>query len=225
MDDDVTQSTRESTLPSLPNGTGLCKHLAELVLFYDMSGQICYASPAACQHSPNPRVGQAFTVLLVPDALQKGLDFFAAACSARRHQPTTPWELALGDSSAYAIATFRGYQDRGFVVLLGQVEPAHVGKMQQELLDLTSDLTDAQRQLHRQNQALQQALDEQYRLLQTIQELSAPIAPVPDDILLLPLIGHIDSYRADRMTAAILEQVAARRARSVILDITGMVTG
>jgi rsbT co-antagonist protein RsbR len=55
-----------------------------------------------------------------------------------------------------------------------------------------------------------------------IQRLSAPLVPIYEGILLLPLVGPIDDARAAQITASILESIAARRARIVLVDATGV---
>jgi ribose transport system substrate-binding protein len=55
-----------------------------------------------------------------------------------------------------------------------------------------------------------------------IQELSTPILPLTDDILALPLVGTIDSLRANRVTERLLNTIISTRARVVIIDISGV---
>lgn len=55
-----------------------------------------------------------------------------------------------------------------------------------------------------------------------LQELSAPIIPIYSGILVLPLIGTIDTQRATKIMETLLEGVAERNARVVLLDITGV---
>ncbi len=77
---------------------------------------------------------------------------------------------------------------------------------------------------------LQQAIAERESLQQdiinaqkhAIQELSTPVIPVTDDILVMPLIGNIDSMRARDITRRLLTGIQAHRAQVVILDITGV---
>ena len=57
---------------------------------------------------------------------------------------------------------------------------------------------------------------------QAIQELSTPIIPVMDRIIILPLIGSIDSARAQDITRSLLAGIREHHARVVILDITGV---
>jgi rsbT co-antagonist protein RsbR len=53
-------------------------------------------------------------------------------------------------------------------------------------------------------------------------ELSVPLIPITDGILVMPLIGQLDPARMDRATAALLSGIAARRGSVAILDITGV---
>jgi len=56
---------------------------------------------------------------------------------------------------------------------------------------------------------------------QTIEEVSTPVVPVLEGVLVLPLIGSLDSMRAERATRAALTEVTRQGARVLILDITG----
>jgi anti-anti-sigma factor len=53
-------------------------------------------------------------------------------------------------------------------------------------------------------------------------ELSTPLIPITDSIMVMPLIGSLDSHRSERVLHTILEGAQTRHARVVILDITGM---
>jgi rsbT co-antagonist protein RsbR len=55
-----------------------------------------------------------------------------------------------------------------------------------------------------------------------ILELSTPVVQVLDDILILPLIGAIDTSRADQIVSQVLEGITRHRAAVVIVDITGV---
>jgi anti-anti-sigma factor len=56
----------------------------------------------------------------------------------------------------------------------------------------------------------------------TLRELSTPLIPITDEVMIMPLIGTIDSGRAQMVMEALLEGVARHQARLVILDITGV---
>lgn len=53
-------------------------------------------------------------------------------------------------------------------------------------------------------------------------ELSSPLIPLADGVLVMPLIGSIDGSRAEQILETLLHGVIAQRARAVVLDITGV---
>lgn len=55
-----------------------------------------------------------------------------------------------------------------------------------------------------------------------LMELSTPLIPISDRTLLLPLVGALDSRRAQQVMETLLEGIAEYGAESVILDITGV---
>lgn len=57
---------------------------------------------------------------------------------------------------------------------------------------------------------------------QALLELSTPIIPVLDRIIVMPLIGAIDTARAQNITRALLAGISEHRAEVVMLDITGV---
>jgi rsbT co-antagonist protein RsbR len=56
----------------------------------------------------------------------------------------------------------------------------------------------------------------------TISELQTPVIEVWRGILALPIIGSVDTARAQEMTEALLERIVATGAEIVLLDITGV---
>ncbi|MBN1284941.1 MAG: PAS domain S-box protein [Anaerolineae bacterium] len=56
----------------------------------------------------------------------------------------------------------------------------------------------------------------------TLREISTPIIPVMQGIIVMPLIGHIDTGRARDITRWLLAGVSEYRAKIVIIDITGV---
>jgi rsbT co-antagonist protein RsbR len=69
----------------------------------------------------------------------------------------------------------------------------------------------------------EEALARQARLLETVYELSTPIVPLVEGAIALPLVGHVDQVRAHRILDELFDEVARRRPRVVLLDLTGMV--
>jgi rsbT co-antagonist protein RsbR len=59
---------------------------------------------------------------------------------------------------------------------------------------------------------------------EAIRELSTPVLQIRDRLLLLPIIGVIDTLRARLITESLLRAVRANRARVVVMDVTGVAT-
>jgi rsbT co-antagonist protein RsbR len=57
---------------------------------------------------------------------------------------------------------------------------------------------------------------------EAIRELSTPVIRVYDRILLLPLIGAVDSHRAQQIMESVLVNVVEAQARCIIIDIAGV---
>jgi rsbT co-antagonist protein RsbR len=55
-----------------------------------------------------------------------------------------------------------------------------------------------------------------------IRELSTPLIPISDEVVVMPLIGVVDAGRAEQVLGTLLSGVAERRAQVVIIDITGV---
>ena len=83
------------------------------------------------------------------------------------------------------------------------------------LRDLTSQL-----QMDEERQQLQEQVIEAQRA--ALAELSTPIIPISDRVMVMPLIGSIDSARAQQIIERLLEGVIESHADSAIIDITGV---
>jgi anti-anti-sigma regulatory factor len=100
----------------------------------------------------------------------------------------------------------------------------------QELLERNRQLQQDLAERQRKEAALRQAEEERLKLQDEIirmqaaalEQLSTPLIPITDDILVMPLIGTIDSRRAQKMTETLLQGLATHQARTAILDITGV---
>jgi rsbT co-antagonist protein RsbR len=57
---------------------------------------------------------------------------------------------------------------------------------------------------------------------EAIRELSTPVLQLRDRLLLLPIIGALDTQRARQLTEQLLGGIQAHRARVVVIDITGV---
>lgn len=57
---------------------------------------------------------------------------------------------------------------------------------------------------------------------QIIRETASPIVPIYDGILVMPLVGALDSVRISQVMESALEQIVDKQAEVLIIDITGV---
>ena len=57
-----------------------------------------------------------------------------------------------------------------------------------------------------------------------IRQLTTPVLQVRAGLLIHPIIGNVDIHRARQLTSDLLESVRSRRARVVVMDLTGVPT-
>ena len=57
---------------------------------------------------------------------------------------------------------------------------------------------------------------------QALTEMSTPVTSVAEDVLMLPVVGLIDSRRAQEILSSVLGRIAETRARVFIIDISGV---
>jgi predicted ATPase/anti-anti-sigma regulatory factor len=100
----------------------------------------------------------------------------------------------------------------------------------QRLLEQKEELAQAKRRLEvelgervRAEQARAELREEIIRVQsERLAELSTPIIPITDSIVVMPLIGTMDEQRARQVLETALQGAQASRAQVVILDVTGM---
>jgi anti-anti-sigma factor len=102
-----------------------------------------------------------------------------------------------------------------------EIEVRVVGAGDGEAIVILRDITEKKRT----EKAAQEqvARDEMLRAqADALSALSAPLIPITDDVVVMPLIGEMDAARMRKVQEALIEGIAARRARVAILDITGV---
>lgn len=94
---------------------------------------------------------------------------------------------------------------------------------------VAKELRNSRRRDEQQRQELEQRLAEleaanqrQQLLLATIKELSTPILDIFPGVLLLPIVGALDTARAAYVIEELLQRITASSAQMVILDVTGV---
>jgi len=86
---------------------------------------------------------------------------------------------------------------------------------------IASDIT-ARRRAEEERAMFQTRIIEAQR--ETLRELSTPLLPIAAGVVLMPLVGAIDAERAALVLEALLDGVSTHRAKTAILDITGVRT-
>jgi PAS domain S-box-containing protein len=77
-------------------------------------------------------------------------------------------------------------------------------------------------ELAKTNAALQGQIEERRRAERAILELSTPVLQLREGLLILPIIGILDSQRARQLTEQLLNSIRDNRAKVAVVDITGV---
>jgi len=101
---------------------------------------------------------------------------------------------------------------------------------QRQLEELTSLRDSLEKQVIERTKELQRASEERDRLQQemieaqkrALRELSTPIVPITNNLIVMPLIGTIDTARSQQIMENLLQGISQYQAQVVIIDITGV---
>jgi anti-anti-sigma factor len=119
------------------------------------------------------------------------------------------WRVALGEAVPSVV-----YSDISLVTSSTLLEAA---------LESVYLLPQVLRDAIERGEALARVRDEVIRNQEAaLRELSTPVIPLTDTVLVMPLIGTVDTRRAQQLMQTLLEGVATNHATTVILDITGV---
>lgn len=73
--------------------------------------------------------------------------------------------------------------------------------------------------------AYEQMLDKRHQEIQVeLAELSAPVVPIRQDAVVIPLVGEIDAYRAKYIMESALPKITEMRTTYIIVDFSGLLT-
>lgn len=200
---DVTE--RVEAQQGLQTFVALAENAADAVGAGDATGRLTYANAAYQRLTGYGErvIGMSLTELYV-----EGEDVLAAVLKALGAAGSWRGRLTLrrpdGSPVPVAVSAFLLHDASGAVTGSGAI-----------LRDLTADLRAEEERLALQERviAAQQA---------ALRELSTPLIPVADDVVVMPLIGAVDSARAQQVIETLLTGVGDLRARVAILDITGV---
>jgi rsbT co-antagonist protein RsbR len=136
---------------------------------------------------------------------------------ARKDGTTFPVEVRLG--------AIQSGEQRLFLALVRDIT-----ERKRAEAEVQKAYADVKRQVEEQTAELKREVAERERLQQEIieaqkqalREISTPIIPVMERIIVMPLIGGIDTLRARDITRALLAGIQQHKAKVVIIDITGV---
>jgi rsbT co-antagonist protein RsbR len=114
----------------------------------------------------------------------------------------------------------------GIVALLSYLAAQGYERLLAATLHHSAELARArdmlEEQVAEQTTDLRRMLDDLQRSSEMIHELSVPVMPVAENVVVLPVIGALDSQRANLLTERLLQHVQRERVGTVLIDITGV---
>ncbi len=187
--------------------TGIVDNAPMLILVQDTEGTFLLMSPVAASAfglEPKDLIGKTDHDIFpqeTADAFLKDIRHVAETGETLTREDHTP----VGDE-------MRVYLTNKFPI-------QNVSGENYAVATVAVDITDLKRS-EEERERLQQEVIEAQR--EALKELSTPIIPVVDRIIVMPLVGSIDSMRARDLMRALLEGISEHRAKIVILDVTGV---
>lgn len=161
------------------------------------------AAAAATGFSAGSYAGQLMTQLL-PNFVESGLPALYLS-ALRSGTPCILGEMHYDDQRL---------AEQTFAVQAIPVSPHHICVM-------FENVTDRKRaeQMHRQTLEQEEQIRAQAALMR---ELTTPLIPISDSVVVMPLVGGIDSCRAQQVMETMLEGISTSGAKVAIMDITGV---
>jgi anti-anti-sigma regulatory factor len=77
-------------------------------------------------------------------------------------------------------------------------------------------------ELKEQQHTVQAAYERERALTDAVREIGSPVIPLMPGVLLVPLIGALDSRRAQHVISSTLEHVRSQHATDLLIDVTGV---
>jgi anti-anti-sigma regulatory factor/HAMP domain-containing protein len=149
--------------------------------------------------------------------------------ATRVSRPITVLAQASGRITAGRLDQQVAIDDRGEIGVLATAFNGMTARLQQTLEGLeqrvserTADLQRANLEAERALKELSESLRQRELLSATVRELATPVVPVLEGILVMPVIGVIDSERVAQLLESLLTAIERHRARVIIIDVTGV---
>ncbi len=184
----------------------LAERAPDGISIVDMQQVILYANPAYQKMTGYgaQTIGLTMEKVLAPNALDRIRLHIDELFNTGSLDMVIQYQRADGSIFSGHISSF---------LLPGSVLEDH------KIVTITRDITE-----YLQSNAERASLREQVIAAQreALRELSTPTIPITDGVLVMPLIGTIDSHRAQQIIETLLSEVAEHQAHTAIIDITGV---
>ena len=95
-------------------------------------------------------------------------------------------------------------------------------ELEKRVAERTAALNEAKREVEERAETQAKLLNEIEAQRTIIRELSVPVLPVSEDVLVMPLIGDLDGNRLAYVRSQALSALERTRARVVLIDVTGV---
>jgi anti-anti-sigma factor len=186
----------------------LVENANDMIILSDLAGTITYANHATARMlevaHPNELIGQPFARFVSGDDRAKIRDQIAPMLSNKQAWKGT-YTLVTAKDSPIPVesSTIPLLNDTGAVLSAGGII-----RDERERLALI--------------ESLRQSNAEQQHTLELLRQVSTPLMPVIEGILVMPIVGEIDARRASQIMETLMQGVVRAGADTVILDITGV---
>ena len=185
------------------------------VIEFQLDGTIISANPAFLKlmgYTEGEVAGQHHRVFLTPqERVSAEYASFWQELASGKVKSGQFHRLAKGGKSIWLEANYNPVFD-----LEGRVE---------RVVKFAIDITDKVESARATEIALKQVREAELireELNLALEEMSTPVMPIWDGILLLPLIGVVDSARTDKVVNKTLERINETRSKVFLLDISGV---
>lgn len=111
----------------------------------------------------------------------------------------------------------------GTLLVWGMMRAMRTAHVQAQTAEAATAVIRAREQdLVQSNAALAAANAELERMVAQVAALEVPVIPLLDGVLLLPLVGDLDTRRLQALSLTVLAAVHTQRSRQVLIDLTGV---
>lgn len=175
-------------------------------------------------------IGKHFSVFSTPEDIERGKPAQELQIAAEKGRfEDESWRVCKGGDRIWANVVITALRDEngklfGFSKITRDLTERK--KLEEELRQASAALEqkvqERTAELAKVNASLQGELQGRKQAQEAIRALSTPVLPLRDRLLILPIIGIIDSQRALQLTEQLLNSIRSYRAKAVVMDITGV---